>query len=108
MAENPLEALAALVANTNNLVSQLENLLYAISTDKAADNNNTTSDIPPAPSTSSYHGAFGSPPHSNGRTLPHPSSPSAFTGPLRSPMPPSQSDRMPLGGPLSPPPGNGR
>ncbi|PIL29001.1 hypothetical protein GSI_09048 [Ganoderma sinense ZZ0214-1] len=61
--------------------------------------------LPPAPSTSSYHGAFGSPPHSNGRVLPHPSSPSAFAGPLRSPVRSSQPGRMPLGGPLSPPPG---
>ena len=61
--------------------------------------------LPQPPATSSYHGSFGSPPNSNGRILPHPSSPSAFAGPLRSPVRSSQPGRMPLGGPLSPPPG---
>ncbi|KAM5545943.1 hypothetical protein V8D89_000069 [Ganoderma adspersum] len=61
--------------------------------------------LPQPPSTSSYHGSFGSPPNSNGRVLPHPSSPSAFAGPLRSPVRSSQPGRMPLGGPHSPPPG---
>ena len=61
--------------------------------------------LPQASSTSSFHGSFGSPPNSNGRAIPHPSSPSAFAGPLRSPVRSSQPGRMPLGGPLSPPPG---
>lgn len=59
----------------------------------------------PVPPSSSFYGPFGSPPHNNGRALP-PTSPSgpAFAGPHRSPTRPPVSGRLPLGGPLSPPP----
>ncbi|KAI0752684.1 hypothetical protein C8Q80DRAFT_469912 [Daedaleopsis nitida] len=60
--------------------------------------------LPPPPP--SYHSPYGSPHHSNGRALPAPSSPHAapYPAPLSSPARTREPGRVPLGGPLSPPP----
>lgn len=61
--------------------------------------------LPPPPSVTGFQESYGSSPRSNGRTLP-PSSPSStpYNGSLRSPVRSTHQGRVPIGGPLSPPP----